>query len=225
MGAARLMRLAARLAGLVFQRPCQACGARVEEPGLGTLCEPCWGGLEAQPWPLLRFPGIAEPAFDRGVAAFPYQGSLRQLVHAFKFEGHPSLRRPLSQAMARRCEEARGWGCDAVVAMPLSRASWRERGYDAAGRLAEGLAQAWGLPLLPALSWARERERQSALKRAERLRNAAGALQAAAVPGRRLLLVDDLLSSGATADDAARALKASGAAFVGVAALAHAELG
>jgi predicted amidophosphoribosyltransferase len=133
------------------------------------------------------------------------------LVHAFKFEGHPSLRRPFSQALARRCEEARAWGCDALVPMPLSRESWRERGYDAAGSLA-------------ALAWARPRARQSALKRAARLSNAAGAFRAAPVEGRRLLLVDDLLSSGATAHDAARALKAAGAAFVGVAALAHAEL-
>jgi predicted amidophosphoribosyltransferase len=146
------------------------------------------------------------------------------LVHAFKFEGHPSLRRPFSQALARRCEEARAWGCDALVPMPLSRESWRERGYDAAGSLAEGLGRAWKLPLLPALAWARPRARQSALKRAARLSNAAGAFRAAPVEGRRLLLVDDLLSSGATAHDAARALKAAGAAFVGVAALAHAEL-
>lgn len=197
----------------------------MEEPRLGTLCGECWGALESQPWPLLRFGGLAEPAFDRAVAAFPYQGPLRSLVHAFKFEGHPSLRRPLGEALARRCEEARHWACDAVLPMPLSRASWRERGYDAAGSLAASLAQDWGLPLLPALHWARERERQSALGRAQRLRNAAGALEASPVPGRRLLLVDDLLSSGASAHDAARALKAAGAAFVGVAALAHAELG
>jgi ComF family protein len=180
--------------------------------------------MESQPWPAPRFPALAEPAFDRAVAAFPYNAALRPLVHAFKFEGHPSLRRPFSQALARRCEEARGWGCDALVPMPLSRESWRERGYDAAGSLAEGLAQAWRLPLLPALAWARPRARQSELKRAARLSNAADAFRAAPVAGRRLLLVDDLLSSGATAHDAARALKASGAAFVGVAALAHAEL-
>jgi ComF family protein len=217
-------RLAARLAGLLFQRPCQVCGGRVDEPGLGTACEACWGELESQPWPVLSFRALPEPAFDRAVAAFPYNHALRPLVHAFKFEGHPSLRRPLGQALARRCEEARSWACDALVPMPLSRDSWRERGYDAAGSLAESLARAWALPQLPALAWARPRARQSELKRAARLANAAGAFRSAAVEGRRLLLVDDLMSSGATAHDAAGALKAAGAAFVGVVALAHAEL-
>lgn len=222
-----MRRFAARLAGLLFQRSCQLCGARVAEPALGTACEACWGSLESQPWPQLRLPAVAAPAFDRVLAAFPYEGELRRLIHAYKFEGHPSLRRPLAQALARRGEAARDWACDAVVAVPLSRASWRERGYDAAGALAEGLAQAWRLPLQPALAWARERGRQSSLDRAGRLANAAGALQAAPaspLDGRRILLVDDLLSSGATAHDAARALKAAGAAFVGVLALAHAEL-
>jgi predicted amidophosphoribosyltransferase len=158
------------------------------------------------------------------LAAFPYEGDLRRLIHSYKFEGHPGLRRPLGQALARRGEAARDWACDAVVAMPLSRASWRERGYDAAGALAESLGRAWRLPVQPALAWARERARQSALDRAGRLANAGGALQARRVDGRRILLVDDLMSSGATAHDAARALKASGAVFVGVLALAHAEL-
>lgn len=214
-----------RLAGLLFQRDCQLCGARVEEPGLASACAGCWGVLEDEPWPRLAFPALAEPAFDRACAAFAYGGGLRELVHAFKFRGHPSLRRPLGRALARRCEEARDWGCDAVVPVPLSRASWRERGYDAAGALAAALARAWSLPLWPGLAWARERGRQSELDRPARLANAAGAFTARPAQGRRLLVVDDLLSSGATAQDAARALKRAGAVFVGVAALAHAEAG
>jgi ComF family protein len=219
-----LRRALARLAGLLFQRPCQLCGARVQEPDLGTACGDCWGALESQPWPSVRTPAIAEPAFDAALAAFPYDGALRQLIHAYKFEGHPSLRRPLAEALARRGDAALDWACDAVVSVPLSRASWRERGYDAAGSLAAGLGKAWRLPVLPALAWARERGRQSALDRAGRLTNAAGALQADGVQGKRILLVDDLLSSGATAHDAARALKDSGAVYVGVLSLAHAEL-
>jgi predicted amidophosphoribosyltransferase len=195
----------------------------VEEPGLATLCEDCWGVLEAEAPPRVRCGGLAVPAFDRAVAAWPYRDTLRDLIHAWKFEGHPSLGRPLAAGLARRCEEAREWGLEAVVPVPLGRRSWRVRGYDAAGSLAGRLAGDWGLPLLPALEWARERGRQSELGREGRLRNAAGAFRAGPVQGMRLLLVDDLLSSGATADDAARALKAAGATFVGVAALAHAE--
>lgn len=195
----------------------------MEEPGLGTACSACWDALEAQPWPALRFPALRERAFDKAEAAFAYGGELRELIHAWKFEGHPSLRRPFSAALARRCESARDWGCDAVVPVPLGRQSWKERGFDTAGALAASVARDWRLPLLPALFWARERRRQSDLDAAGRRENASGAFGSRPVQGRRLLLVDDLLSSGATAQDAARALKAAGAAFVGVAALAHAE--
>lgn len=223
LGPAILTRALARAGGLLFQRPCQLCGHRVEEPGLGTACAACWDGLEARPWPSLRFPGLRAPAFDAVEAAWAYGGSLRELIHAWKFGGHPSLRRPFGAALARRCEPARDWGCDAVVPVPLGLQSWDERGFDAAGALAASVARAWRLPLRPALFWARQRQRQSGLNAVERRGNAAGAFGSRPVEGLRLLLVDDLLSSGATAQDAARALKAAGAAFVGVAALAHAE--
>ena len=97
-----MKRALARLAGLLFQRPCELCGARVEEPGLGTACAACWGALEAEPWPQLRFPALPAPGFDAALAVFPYQGALRRLIHSYKFEGHPSLRRPLAEALARR---------------------------------------------------------------------------------------------------------------------------
>lgn len=226
MGPAGLRAWARRAAGLLFSRPCRLCGGRVDDPSLGTACARCWDALEAEPLPALRFSGLlGAPAFDRAVAAFAYRGALRELVHDFKFNGHPSLRRPLAAALARRAEAALDWGCDAVVAPPWSPRSLGERGHDPAGALADGLARAWRLPRLEALAWTRERGRQSSLDRAARMANAAGSLRAlpgAPLAGRRLLLVDDLLSSGATAHEAARALKAGGADFIGVAALAHA---
>lgn len=223
MGAADLKLLAARLAGLLFQTDCRRCGGRVEEPSLATLCEDCWGVLESEPIPAVHCAALPRPAWDAVAAAWPYRGPLRELVHDWKFGGHPSLRRPLAAGLARRCEGARDWACDAVVPLPPGRRSWRERGYDTAGALAAGLAKAWRLELWPVLTWARERKRQSELDRAGRLANAAGALRSRPVSGRRLLVVDDLISSGATAHDAARALKEAGAVFVGVLALAHRE--
>lgn len=214
-----------RLAGLLFQRPCQFCGQRVADPVLATACEACWTALDTEAPPTVHFGALAVPAFDAASAAYAYQGPLRELVHAWKFEGHPSLRRPFAKRLLQRCPELAVWGCDAVVALPLSKGSWAERGYDAPGALADGLAQGLGLPRLKALTWLRQREKQSRLGLRDRMANAAGAL---GVPpgfdlrGRRLLLVDDLLSSGATAQDAAWALRSNGAEFIGLAALAHA---
>jgi predicted amidophosphoribosyltransferase len=225
MGPAGLIEGCRRAAGLLFSRPCLGCGALVEDPALGAACGDCWAQLEAQPLPRLRFSRLGRPDFDAAVAAFAYDGALRGLVLAYKFSGRPSLRRPLAAALARRCEAALDWGCDGVAALPWARASLRERGYDAAGALAADAARAWGLPLVDALEWTRPRRRQSELDANERLANASLSMRArpgAGLAGKRILIVDDLLSSGATAHEAARALKAGGSTFVGVAALAHA---
>jgi predicted amidophosphoribosyltransferase len=225
MGPAGLIDGARRAAGLLFSRPCLCCGAAVEDPALGAACGDCWAGLEAEGLPRLRFSRLGRPDFDAAVAAFGYEGGLRDLVLAYKFGGHPSLRRPLARALARRCEAALGWGCQAVASPPASPLSLSERGYDAAGALARDVAAAWGLPTVQALEWARPRRRQSDLNANERLANASLSLRArpgAALAGKRILIIDDLLSSGATAHEAARALKAGGGTFVGVAALAHA---
>lgn len=192
---------------------------------MGAACGACWADLEREAAPQPRFAGLGRPVFDAAHAAFAYHGRLRELVHAYKFEAHPSLRRPLAAALARRCEAALDARPGAVVALPLAPASLAERGYDAGGELAAAVAGAWRLPLIRPLRWARERRRQSSLDLAGRMANAAGSLRAVEgvfKAGSRLLVVDDLLSSGATAQEAARALKEQGAQWVGVAALAHA---
>jgi len=225
MGLAGLNPALRRAAGLLFSRRCLACGASVQDPAEGAACEGCWAALEGEALPRLGFRRLGRPHFDRATAAFAYEGALRDLVLAYKFSGHPSLRRPLAAALARRCEAALDWGCRAVAALPPSPDSLHERGYDASGALAAEVARAWGLPLSPALAWARPRRRQSELGLNERLTNASFSLRplpGAGLQGAKILLIDDLLSSGATVHEAARALKAGGASFVGVAALAHA---
>ncbi len=225
MGPAGLAERCRRAAGLLFSRACLACGDAVDDPALGAACGACWSSLEAEGLPRLRFSRLGRPAFDRAVAAFAYDGRLRGLVLAYKFSGHPSLRRPLAAALARRCEGALDWGCAGAVALPPAPLSLAERGYDAAGELAADAARAWGLPLRGALEWTRPRRRQSGLDVDGRLANASRSLRVrpgARLAGQRILIIDDLLSSGATAHEAARALKAGGADFVGVAALAHA---
>jgi predicted amidophosphoribosyltransferase len=197
----------------------------VGDPALGTACEACWGSLNRESAPNVEFKALPAPAFDAACAAYAYQGPLRELVHAWKFEGHPSLRRPFAAAIKARCGEIAAWRCDGVVALPLSRRSWRLRCYDGPGALADGLAAHLGVPRLKALVWLRERETQSRLDLADRQANAAGALGVLPgfdLRGRRLLLVDDLLSSGATAHDGAWALRSNGTEFIGLAALAHA---
>jgi predicted amidophosphoribosyltransferase len=110
----------------------------------------------------------------------------------------------------------------AVVAVPLSASRLRERGFDQARVLATALASGLALPLLPALTRVRATEAQSRLDLAARRRNLSEAFRARGpVPPRQVVLVDDVITTGATVDAAARALRAAGARRVLVAAVAR----
>jgi ComF family protein len=110
------------------------------------------------------------------------------------------------------------------VPVPLSRRRRIERGYDQAALLARGLSRAAGLPLLAgALRRLRDAPPQVGLTRSERCANAAGAFAAGpAVRGRAVALVDDVITTGATADACARALREAGATRVCAVALGRA---
>jgi ComF family protein len=208
--------------GLLFQKPCLACEARVADPREAGLCPHCWKSLEAWPYPQVQ-PHLEEAPDFEPLAAFVYEGWLRELVHAWKFEGRSALTRPLARQTALRLRHLGAEDFDAAVALPASPASLRERGFDAAGELAALVAGQLGLPLLRPLRQLRARRKQSGLKRQQRLDNAKGLYSASgALEGKRLLILDDLLSTGATAQAAAAALLEAGAAHVGVGVLAHA---
>lgn len=210
--------------GLFFQKPCAACGARVADPREAGLCPACWGDLERWPLPAVKVHLGEEPDFEP-LAAFAYEGWLRELVHAWKFEGRSALTRPLARCMARRLEALGAGGYDLAVVLPPNPDSLRERGFDAAGELARSTAASLGLPVAAPLRQVRQRQRQSGLKHPERLMNAMGlyALKdKTTVKGLSVLILDDLLTTGATAQAAAAALLDGGAERVGVGVLAHA---
>jgi ComF family protein len=153
-----------------------------------------------------------------------FGGPLADAIHAFKYGGRPALARPLGAWLAARVALPRG---AMVVSVPLGRARRIARGYDQAALLADELARAAGhgvRRLRGALRRVRETPPQVGSGRAERARNVAGAFVAdPGVAGRDVLLVDDVVTTGATAAEAAGALRASGALSVIVIALARAE--
>jgi ComF family protein len=180
---------------------CLRCGARVESAWLGALCRPCRAAL---PWE------------KGGASASRYEGAMRDAVHAWKFRGRRSLTRAFAAAMA---EGARGLGAGAVACVPPSGASLREKGgFDHAGELGRALARRLGLPFLKGSLARREGAiPQKKLKRGARLRAMQGAFEARLprrFEGARVLLVDDVSTTGATLKDASRALAWSGAGEV-----------
>jgi ComF family protein len=158
------------------------------------------------------------PAWDWARAGAEYTGVVRDAIHAFKFERQRALARPLAQLVLGRWDARLGAGVSALVPVPLTRAREDERGFNQATLLAERLAAALAVPVRPRwLTRVRATRAQSDLGAAERRANVRGAFVADhATAGRHVVVVDDVLTTGATAGECARALRAAGAARVGV---------
>jgi len=219
------------LLDLVYPPRCAACGEPAPEP----FCAVCAEAVDPVPPGCARCgqPGpdalcgacrAAPPAFDAVRAGGLMGGPLADAVHAFKYRGRAALARPLGAWLAARATLDPG---AVVVSIPLARGRRLERGYDQAALLADGLARAAAARprrLRAALRRVRETPPQVGRTREERARNVAGAFEATpAVSGRDVVLVDDVLTTGATADAAAAALRRAGARSIVVVALARAE--
>ncbi|HUL59149.1 MAG TPA: double zinc ribbon domain-containing protein [Anaeromyxobacteraceae bacterium] len=221
--------LASALLDLVYPPRCAACG----EAGAEPFCAICAEAIEEVPrgCPRCGVPGLPEvcgaclaapPAFDAVRAGGLLGGPLADAVHALKYRQRPALARPLGRWLAHRIALPAG---AAVVAVPLAPGRRRTRGYDQAALLADHLARAAGAPRLRAvLRRVRETAPQVGRSRAGRAVNVRGAFAASRrAAGRDLVLLDDVVTTGATADAAAEALRRAGARSVVVVALARAE--
>ncbi|MCW5976627.1 MAG: ComF family protein [Bryobacteraceae bacterium] len=149
---------------------------------------------------------------------------MRELVHLFKYGGIRTLDEPLGKMMGAALPVDERF--DVIVPMPLH--WWRRwrRGYNQARLLANVLSRRTGLPVREAAQRKRATAAQAGLSNSERRRNVAGAFSSrrrAALEGRRVLLVDDVFTTGATASACAAALKRAGAAHVSVLALARTD--
>jgi ComF family protein len=224
---------------LVFPARCPVCETVLGDGRRDPLCGACWTAIErvAPPvcdacgLPFAVFVGSAvasrggrcgecasmPPAFDWARAGGVYAGPLREAVQRLKFARKPALARPLATLVLEQWAE-RLPSVDAVVPVPLARARERERGFNQAGLLAERLAGRLGCRVQARwLARARDTRPQTDLDATERRANVRGAFVASsAVAGRRLVLVDDVLTTGATVGECARVLRAAGAVGVGV---------
>ncbi|WP_375594333.1 ComF family protein [Algihabitans albus] len=192
---------------------CPCCGLPFEvDPGPGALCGAC-----------LR----AQPAYTRARAVMRYDDGSRPLVlrfkHADRTEAAPAFARWMARAGAAQLE-----ACDLIVPVPLHRWRLLRRRYNQSALLALQLGRLSGKPVAPdLLRRRRNTPSQGRLSRAQRQQNVRGAFTVAPgrvseVTGNGILLIDDVLTTGATVEACARVLKRAGAARVEVLTLARA---
>ncbi len=214
---------------------CIACREPVAGDG---VCAVCWTKLSfiAPPFcprlgiPFVYDPGpgllsmeaIADPpAYQRARAAVRYDDVARRLVHALKYQDRTDLAPAMGRWMARAGDEVLA-DADVLVPVPLHwRRSWSRR-YNQSGALARSIRKQTGVPMAAdALRRIRPTQQQIGLNRSERARNVQGAFKVSRdmvheIQDRRVVLIDDVLTSGATADACARALLRARAAQVDV---------
>ena len=227
------------LRDLLLPRECGICRERIDEEIAGRLCGGCLEAIEdasyegrtlcrhcACPSEGTRCSACRKTRLFSKASAFgPFEGELRRAVHALKFDGDSSLGLALGRLTARAAERFPRGRIDAVVPVPLSFERLVERSYNQSAILARVVAKTLRVPLeLEWLARTRGAAEQSGSTRAKRRDNVRGAFEASPqVAGRRILVVDDVLTSGATLRECVAALDAKDAKPAWVVVLARAE--
>jgi ComF family protein len=165
--------------------------------------------------------------FDAAVAAYRGRGTVREIIHEFKYARQIQLRHLVARWLRAALDDERLLGrCfDVIIPVPLHPTRQRERGFNQASLLAELLSAQISIPCKPLLERARYTTTQTALDRSERMENLHNAFRLrknADVRGLRVLLVDDVLTTGSTLNECARVLKRAGAFSIHAATAARA---
>lgn len=196
---------------LVLPVACAGC----DEPDL-ALCEDCRRDLR---------PRVSRSAQGVPVwSGLAFEGIAARVVRALKEDGRTGLARDLAPALSAAVDAAlvaasAGVGSSGpvvLVPIPTSRAAFRRRGY----RVVELVARRAGLRTVPLLTTVRVAADQRGLDRGARRRNVAHSLRARRAAGLRVIVIDDVVTTGATLEEAARALRAGGAEVIAAATIA-----
>lgn len=217
---------------LVFPRHCAGCGGPAGEGQEGYVCHDC---LSAVHWVTDPFcarcgdpiEGVAaksftcslcvqsEPAFDLARSAVRYRGPIRSLLHQFKYAEGTHLAADLGRLLAACVETHYDPALfDLMAFVPLYHRRERERSYNQARLLAEQLGRRFDRPVLRGIRRVRDTGTQTRLHMAGRAENVKGAFvvtEPGWVKGKTILLIDDVMTTGATLREAASALKKAGA--------------
>jgi ComF family protein len=210
------------LADLFYPQRCVGCGVRASD----LLCAGCHEALPFIQPPVCRRCGLPtafdtpvcedckgrDLFFDAARAPLRYEGVGKEIVHTLKYRGYLAVVPRLSGPMMIRAALEAGWGrFDRIVPIPLHRSRMARRGFNQAAVLAREVAGGLGCGFEDSLQAVRGTRDQVHLSAAERRANVRGAFRARSRVGGRVLLVDDVLTTGATLSEGARVLREAGA--------------
>jgi ComF family protein len=221
--------IAKRFLNLIYPRHCASCNTPLEASDETGVCAKCLARIRPNPAPYCRKCGRSSGGagickecaslklhFNRAFSACLYEGVVKEMTHRLKYNGVLSLAGPLSGLMADFADNnpAVLEKIDMITYVPLGAKRLRKRTFNQSQLLAAGLAKASGLGLCHALSKTRSTKNQNELSRDRRIANLDGAFRVrrgADIRGMRILLVDDVMTTGATLSECAKTLKGSGA--------------
>ena len=203
----------------LFPRKCILCRSLLSKAET-DLCTECRRDQPEYPYGRKKVPHITDLT-----AVWRYSGEVRSSLHRYKFRGARHYASAYGRLVAMRVLRDLP-PADVVTWIPVSRKRLRERGYDQVRLLAEAVSPELGIPAEPLLNKFRDNQPNSGLKTPEERRaNVLGAYKAvdqARIRGKRVLLLDDIITTGATASECARVLLTAGAEEVIFAAVAAA---
>ena len=232
----------------VLPTRCQACEEYLQKESNSCFCRSCWesiGLLDGPCCPRCGIPFISQaalshspghqcgdcrkkpPRFDQAVAAARYEGVMIRAIHLFKYRGKSRLKQVLGSMLLKIVDRLPTSDC--LIPVPLHPSRLREREFNQALLLCDYIGEKTHLPVFPeGLQRVRETTPQVGLSIKDRRRNIRQAfvpLDPEKIKGRRVLLVDDVLTTGATVNECARVLKRAGAKRVCVLTVARATVG
>jgi ComF family protein len=222
---------------ILFEPPCVGCRKLLESPLTRPVCPECWRSIAPVTPPCCQVCGdeldgaaalhdacdrcnAHPPAYSLARSAGRYDGALRELLHTFKYEGRRQLAEPLGELLRHAARDVLD-GVDAVVPVPLHPIRSLRRGFNQADDLARQLRR----PVWRVLRRRRHGPSQTSLSGSSRRRNLRGefglslrvglaARRGRVLPGARLALIDDVMTTGATLDACAQVLVEAGVAEI-----------
>ena len=220
------------VANLVYPLRCASCGKPLDVACESGACALCESRIRMNPKPYCTSCGrTMDDAhhicsncrrvpyyFSRAYAACLYEGTLKEMIHAFKYKNNRAVARIFTRLLTRFIRENRDVieAIEAITFVPLGARKQRIRGYNQSELLAGAVSKTTGMPVVGSLEKTARTRSQSDLPRQERLTNVQNAFRvrrgaAHLIKGRYLLLIDDVMTTGATLNECSHALIEAGA--------------